>query len=105
MSQFENVTITKAANIYFDGKVSSRSIQLQDGSSKTLGVMLPGDYEFNTDAKELMEILSGEIEVLLPGSDQWIEVVGGESFEVPANSLFKLQIKTVTDYCCSFISE
>lgn len=104
MSQFENATITKAANIYFDGKVTSRSIQLQDGSTKTLGVMLPGDYEFNTDAKELMEILSGELEVLLPESDEWIEVVGGESFEVPANSSFKLKIKTVTDYCCSFIS-
>lgn len=104
MSQFENATITKAANIYFDGKVTSRSIQLQDGSTKTLGVMLPGDYEFNTDAKELMEILSGGLEVLLPESDEWIEVVGGESFEVPANSSFKLKIKTVTDYCCSFIS-
>lgn len=104
MSQFENATITKAANIYFDGKVTSRSIQLQDGSTKTLGVMLPGDYEFNTDAKELMEILSGELEVLLPESDEWIEVVGGESFEVPANSSFKVKIKTVTDYCCSFIS-
>lgn len=104
MSQFENATITKAANIYFDGKVTSRSIQLQDGSTKTLGVMLPGDYEFNTDAKELMEILSGELEVLLPESDEWIEVVGGESFEVAANSLFKLKINTITDYCCSFIS-
>ena len=104
MSQFENATITKAANIYFDGKVTSRSIQLQDGSSKTLGVMLPGDYEFNTDAKELMEILSGELEVLLPEGNEWKEIVGGESFEVPANSSFKLKIKTVTDYCCSFIS-
>lgn len=104
MSQFENATITKAANIYFDGKVTSRSIQLQDGSMKTLGVMLPGDYEFNTDAKELMEILSGELEVLLPGGDEWREVVGGESFEVPSNSAFKLKIKTITDYCCSFIS-
>lgn len=104
MSQFENAAITKAANIYFDGKVTSRSIQLQDGSMKTLGVMLPGDYQFSTEAKELMEIMSGELEVLLPDGDEWRQVVGGESFEVPSNSSFKLKIKTVTDYCCSFIS-
>lgn len=103
MSQFENATITKAANIYFDGKVTSRSIQLSDGSSKSLGIMLPGDYEFNTELKELMEILSGDLEVLLPGSEEWRVIVGGESFEVPANSSFKLKINSMTDYCCSYL--
>ena len=103
MSQFENVTITKAANIYFGGKVTSRTILLQDGSRKTLGIMLPGEYEFNTEDKELMEIISGELEVSLPDGDGWKHVTGGESFEVPSNSSFQLKIKTITDYCCSFI--
>ena len=66
--------------------------------------MLPGEYEFNTEDRELMEIISGDLEVLLPGSDEWKEVTEGESFEVPPNSRFGLRIKTVTDYCCSFIS-
>ena len=103
MSQFENVTVVKAANVYFDGKVTSRSIKFGDGSKKTLGIMLPGEYEFNTDAKELMEILSGDLEVLLPGNSKWTKVVGGESFEVPCNSAFKLKVNAITDYCCSFI--
>ena len=102
MSEFNNVTITKQANVYFDGKVTSRSIIFQDGSKKTLGIMLPGEYEFNTDDKELMEILSGDLEVLLPDND-WQTIKGGESFEVPANSSFQLKIKEITDYCCSFI--
>jgi len=102
MSQFTNVTITKAANIYFDGKVTSRTVLFDDGTKKTLGVMLPGDYEFGTDAKELMEILSGELEIQLPGED-WKPISGGESFEVPANSSFKLKISKVTDYCCSYL--
>ena len=102
MSEFNNVTITKQANVYFDGNVTSRSIIFQDGSKKTLGIMLPGEYEFNTDDKELMEILSGDLEVLLPDSD-WQTIKGGESFEVPANSSFQLKIKEITDYCCSFI--
>ncbi|GAA5525123.1 pyrimidine/purine nucleoside phosphorylase [Microbulbifer aestuariivivens] len=101
MSQFTDVTITREANIYFDGKVTSRSVHFADGSHKTLGIMLPGDYEFGTEAKELMEILAGDLEVQLPG-EGWKKVAAGESFEVPANSSFKLKIYAVTDYCCSY---
>ena len=105
MSEFSNVTIIKKANSYFDGKVTSRTIKFNDGSRKTLGIMQPGDYEFSTDEKEIMEILAGELEILLPGEEQWQQVKGGESFEVPANSKFALKVKTLTDYCCSYISE
>ena len=105
MSQFDNVSVVKKANIYFDGKVTSRTVIFSDGSEKTLGVMMPGEYEFNTAEKENMEIMAGELEVLLPGKDGWQEIKGGESFDVPANSKFSLKIKTLTDYCCSFIKE
>ncbi|MCW5208635.1 pyrimidine/purine nucleoside phosphorylase [Desulfobulbus sp. US1] len=71
MSEFSNVTVKKAANIYYDGKVTSRVVTFADGSTKTLGIMMPGDYEFGTEKKELMEILSGEVSVLLPGSEEW----------------------------------
>ena len=59
----ENVSVEKKANFYFDGKVTSRNVLFADGSKKTLGIMLPGEYEFNTSQKELVEITSGEIEV------------------------------------------
>lgn len=102
MAQFENVTVIKKANVYFDGKVTSRTVVFADGSKKTLGIMLPGDYDFGTDAAEVMEILAGEMEVLLPGETQWQTYQAGDSFNVPANSRFKLQVKTVADYCCSY---
>ena len=57
MSEFNNVKVNKEANIYFDGKVISRKIIFGDGSIKTLGVMLPGEYEFNTEKKELMQFI------------------------------------------------
>jgi hypothetical protein len=66
--------------------------------------MLPGEYTFNTGAKELMEILSGDLEVLLPGEKDWRTVRGGEAFEVAANASFSLKIQTLTDYCCSFLN-
>ncbi len=103
MAEFNNVTITKAANIYFDGKVTSRTVTFADGSKKSLGIMMPGDYEFGTAEKERMEILSGELDVQLPGSDEWLSIKGGDSFEVPANSTFSLKIKSLTDYCCAYL--
>ncbi len=103
MSEFTDVTVVKKANVYFDGKVTSRTIKFADGSIKTLGVMLPGEYEFNTDARELMEILAGDLDILIKGDEKWQTICGGQSFEVPANSSFQLKIGTVTDYCCSFL--
>lgn len=104
MSVFNNVTIVKEANMYFDGKVTSRTIVFADGAKKTLGIMLPGEYTFTTDAKELMEILSGTLDVLLPGEKEWKTVQGGEAFEVAAQSSFSLKVNSLTDYCCSFLN-
>ena len=70
MSEFKNVTVVREANVYFDGKVTSRTVLFADGSKKTLGVMLPGEYEFGTGDKEIMEIFSGDMDVLLPGRNE-----------------------------------
>jgi hypothetical protein len=105
MSQdrFEHVTVMKKANVYFGGNVTSRTVLFPDGTRKTLGVMLPGAYEFGTAAAELMEVLDGEMNVLLPGAAEWRVYKAGESFDVPASSKFKLKISGVADYCCSYL--
>ena len=104
MSEFKNVTVQKQANVYFDGNVTSTKITFSDGSFKTLGVMLPGEYEFGTDLEELMEILSGELDVLLPGHSSWPKITDGMSFVVPAKSKFELKIYKIVNYCCSYIA-
>jgi uncharacterized protein YaiE (UPF0345 family) len=101
--EFESVTVLRKANIFFDGKVTSRTILFADGSKKTLGVMLPGEYEFSTAEKEIMEILSGDLEVRLPGESGWKILKTGELFEVPPESKFALKVHDVTDYCCSYV--
>ncbi len=103
MHEFSNVTVLKKANIYSDGNVTSRTLVFPDGTKKTLGIMLPGEYEFGTAEKELMEIQSGELDVLLPGASDWQPFTGGTAFEVPANAKFSLKVRTVTDYCCSYL--
>lgn len=103
--EFEGVKVIKKANIYFEGKVTSRTVIFNSGEKKTLGIMMPGEYEFGTDAKEIMEVLGGSMEVLLPGAGGWQTFKEGEQYEVPAHSNFKLVIKEVADYCCSYIPE
>jgi uncharacterized protein YaiE (UPF0345 family) len=103
MAKFQNVSVELTGNSYFDGAVTSRTVNFADGSRKTLGFMLPGEYEFGTDAAELMEITSGNLDVRLPNSNEWLSIEGGESFDVPANSKFQVNVKSITDYCCSYL--
>ena len=103
MSQFDNVTVNISANIYFDGGVISRSVYFADGSHKTLGVVLPGEYQFSTEVEELMEFSSGEIEVLLPTESSWQTITAGMSFAVPAKTSFRLRVHSIGEYCCSYV--
>ncbi|MGB5965417.1 MAG: pyrimidine/purine nucleoside phosphorylase [Sulfurimonadaceae bacterium] len=103
MTKLENISMIKEANVYFDGKVVSRTIYLEDGSRQTLGVMQAGEYTFDTNEAEIMEMMSGDLEVKLPGESEFKTLNTPESFNVPANSSFDLRVKTVTDYCCSYI--
>ena len=103
MSEFNNVTITREANVYFDGNVTSRVVIFEDGTTKTLGIMMPGNYNFGTAKPELMEILAGQLSYRLDGSEDWLSVKGGESFNVPGDSSFDLRVESLVDYCCSYL--
>jgi uncharacterized protein YaiE (UPF0345 family) len=102
MKTFTNVDVDALANFYFEGKVSSRSLTYASGEKKTLGVMLPGEYRFDTAQKELMEIQAGKVQVLLPGQTEWLTVEAGGEFEVSAKSAFDIKVLEPTDYCCSY---
>lgn len=102
---YENVSLVRKANVYFDGQVNSRTVIFADGTKKTLGFMQAGDYEFNTGAPEIMEILGGIMEVKLAGESVWTSYTEGQSFKVPGNSKFALQVpKGGADYCCSYLN-
>ena len=100
--EFKNVTLTKAANVYFDGKVTSRTFHMEDGERKTLGFMVGGEYTFSAGAEELMEVLGGEMDIKLQGTDEFTTYAVGTSFVVPANESFDVKVKTYADYCCSY---
>ncbi|MCP2320980.1 hypothetical protein APR12_006370 [Nocardia amikacinitolerans] len=102
MSQFENVSVTKKANVYFDGKCVSHSIELADGTAKSVGVILPSTLTFNTGAPEIMELIEGECKITLAGATEAVTYKGGESFEVPGDSSFQIEVLETVHYVCHF---
>ena len=105
MNNFKNVDVDKKANIYFEGKVISRNIFLDNGSKKTLGVMLKGKYEFSTVSRELMEIVSGKLNLKREEDDDWVLINEGMEFSVPRDSSFKLEILELVNYTCSYFDD
>lgn len=104
-TEFPGVTAVAKANVYFDGKVVSHTIRFPDDSTKTLGLIYPGQFHFGTAAAERMEIVSGGCEVKLDGQDEIRACGPGEFFDVPANSGFDIEVKTgICEYVCTFIS-
>ncbi|MEO7391477.1 MAG: pyrimidine/purine nucleoside phosphorylase [Ramlibacter sp.] len=95
-------SITAQANVYFDGKCVSHSVTLADGSSKTVGVVLPAQLTFNTGAAEIMECAAGSCEYRLAGSDAWAKSRPGEKFSIPANSSFDIRVGEAYHYICHF---
>ena len=102
MDKYIDVNVNKLANIYFEGNVISRNIFFKDGSRKTLGVMLPGKYEFSTEAREFMEIISGKLSLKLQNDEGWKLINEGMDFHVPKNSSFKVEVLKLVNYTCSY---
>jgi purine/pyrimidine-nucleoside phosphorylase len=101
-TQFDGVSVTTKANVYFDGKCVSHNIVLADGSKKSLGVILPSTLKFNTGAPEVMELVEGACRVKLAGSEAWVAYAGGQSFSVGANTSFEIEVTQVVQYVCHF---
>ena len=102
MSQYDNVSVVKKANVYFDGKCVSHTILLTDGSRKTLGVILPSTLTFSTGAPEMMEGVGGSCRVRLQGENEWTTYGAGQTFAVPANSSFEIACDEAYHYVCHF---
>ncbi|MGX9462152.1 pyrimidine/purine nucleoside phosphorylase [Shewanella sp. A14] len=99
----DNVSVAKKANVYFNGKVVSRSIVLADGSKQTLGVVMPGEYEFATAQGEIMQVISGEFDVLLPGQTEWVAYAAESQFTLAPNVSFSIRTEQISEYCCQYI--
>ena len=102
MTQFNNVSVVKKANLYFDGKCVSHTVLFADGTKKTCGVIFPSKLTFNTGAAEDVEINSGVCKVKLAGANEWKTYCAGQTFSVPGDSSFDIETVETLDYVCHF---
>lgn len=100
--QFDNVSVVKKGNVFFDGKCVSHSVLFADGSRKTVGVIMPGTLTFNVSTPELMEITSGTCRVKVGDEPEFNTYAAGGQFSVAANSRFVIETNEVVNYVCSF---
>lgn len=88
-------------NEYFEGRVKSLTFQTEDGRA-TLGVMAAGQYTFGTSSREIMTVVSGRLEVLLPESREWRSYGPQERFEVAPDKKFQVKVEADTAYLCLY---
>ena len=101
-TQFDQVSVVKKSNVYFDGKCVSHNIIFADGSKKSVGVIFPSTLKFNTGAPEIMEVVSGVCKVRLAGEQAWKTYAAGEQFSIAGDSSFDIETVETLDYVCSF---
>ncbi len=102
MEQFDNVSVAKRANVYFDGKCVSHTVTLADRTRKSVGVILPSTLIFSTGAPEVMEVLQGQCKVTLAGEAAARGYGAGDKFEVPGQSSFTIEVADTVHYVCHF---
>ena len=101
--KFDGVSVVAKANVYFDGKVVSHTVNFSDGTKKTIGLIYPGSYTFSTGAPEVMAVVAGTCRARLKGESDWREYGAGSFFAVPGNSAFDIAVESgIAEYVCSF---
>ncbi len=103
LQKLSDVSVVLKANVYFDGKVVSHTVLSANGSKKTIGLIYPGSYKFDTGAPERMDIIAGSCRIRIGTQEKWEAYPAGTFFLVPGNSFFEIRVdEGIAEYLCSF---
>lgn len=105
MENIEDVEVCLKGNVYFGGRVTSRTFYKKTGERFTLGIITPGEYTFDVGDKEIVKMLNGTAEICLPGESVFHEVKEGETFVIPANSDYQIRTYGIVEYLCDYVIE
>ena len=100
-----NLTIETKGNIYFGGRVTSRSFYREDGTRFTIGIITPGTYTFDVGDREVIQLIAGAAEILLPAEKEWRRVEAPDTYEVIANNSFRSRCFDVVEYLCDYYKD
>jgi uncharacterized protein YaiE (UPF0345 family) len=99
--QLDGVSVSKKANIYFDGKCVSHTVTLPDGVRKSVGVILPSTLRFDLSTKEIMEVVEGTAYVSINGQAEKAFTTA-QSWTVEAGGYFVIRAEQPVHYVCHF---
>jgi len=99
--QFDQVSVGKKANVFFDGKCVSHTVTLADGTRKSVGVILPSTLRFDLNTKEIMEVVDGRAFVVINGGPE-LTFTTGQTWEVEAGGYFEIRVDAPFHYVCHF---
>ena len=99
--QFDQVTVNKKANVFFDGKCVSQTVTLPSGERKSVGVILPSTLRFDLTTKEVMEVVDGTAHVSINGAAEQA-FAAGQSWAVEAGGYFVIRAEQPVHYVCHF---
>ena len=99
--QFDGVSVSKKANVYFDGKCVSHTVTVPDGIRKSVGVILPSTLRFDLSTKEVMEVVEGTAYVSINGQVEQT-FAAGQSWTVEAGGYFVIRAEQPVHYVCHF---
>jgi len=99
--QFEQVTVNKKANFFFDGKCVSHTVTLASGERKSVGVILPSTLRFDLSTREVMEVVDGTAHVSINGAAEQA-YAAGQSWTVEAGGYFIIRAEAPVHYVCHF---
>ena len=102
MDPITDVTVFPEANVYFDGKCVSHTIETRNGVRKSVGVIFPSSLNFATAAPERIDIVSGRCRVKTAESGDWSEYAAGQAFSVAGDSSFDIEVSQTLHYVCHF---
>lgn len=103
--KMKNVEVTTKANVYWEGKVTSRTFFRENGSKFTLGIITAGSYTFDVGDREVVQLIAGDAEILLPTEDAWRKVAAPEAFEIIANCKYQIRTTGVAEYLCNYYKD
>ena len=98
--QFDQVSVGKKANVFFDGKCVSHTVTLANGVRKSVGVVLPSTLRFDLSTKEVMEVVDGNAFVSINGAPE--EFKAGQSWTVEKGGYFIIRAEAPVHYVCHF---
>lgn len=104
-NSLKNVEVVLKGNVYFGGKVTSRTFYRESGERFTLGIITPGSYTFEVGEREVVKLLRGTAQICLPGENEFHEVAEGQTFVITENSEYQIRTYEIVEYLCDYVAD